>query len=282
MNRRDIRYGIQSFGFKKELTEDLEGTLRAAKENGYDVFEPLLTLKKTQGDELKGFVAQDTFEEAVRVCREIGMDIMSAHVAIGLEDAPEAVVALMKKANAMTGVSRFVIGGQVNTKAEALKWSDYLNRILDAGLRDFGTLLYHNHGNEFHVIPEEEREGDEYYVMDAIIAGVPEMMLEPDFGWAWFGGAAYEDMKKYYEKIELVHLKDFYPPVKPGAFEPTVPECFSPIGEGLAWLDEPLRDLELMPNFAGLIIPDQDFDERIGMAEAGRISLANVKKALGF
>lgn len=37
-----------------------------------------------------------------------------------------------------------------------------------------------------------------------------------------------------------------------------------------------------MPNFAGLIVPDQDFDERIGMIEAGKISLKNVKKVLGL
>lgn len=282
MNRSEIRFGVQSFGLKKELTEDLEGTLKAAKAAGYDVFEPLLTLEETQMNPLKGFVAKDTFREIVKICKEIGMTIESAHAAVGLNDAPEDVVALLKNAHEMTGATRFVIGGMCNTKAEAIAWAEYLNKILNAGLRDFGKLLYHNHGHEFHVIPEEEREGDEYYVMDAIIARVPEMMLEPDFGWAWFGGAVYEDMKKYYDKIELIHLKDFYPPVQPGAFEPTVPECFSPIGEGLAWLEEPLQDIDLMPNFAGLIVPDQDFDEQIGMIEAGKISLKNVKKVLGI
>lgn len=64
------------------------------------------------------------------------------------------------------------------------------------------TICYHAHAHEFEKINGE-------YILDKILAAVPEMAFEADTAWILCGGAdPAEYIKKHLGRIPLVHFKD--------------------------------------------------------------------------
>lgn len=276
---RKLRFGSQIYGFDKELTADIKGMFCSLAEMGYTLLEPLLVLREKQLDGPMNFWAFETFEKAVKLTAEAGLTMESAHISCPLDSDPQAIADLISKVTAISTVRFFVFGGMFRTAADAQKWAALLNSLLPL-IPDGVTLLYHPHGDEFTKIPMEEREGCDVYAMDTFFRYADKAIgFEPDFGWSYFASVPFEDMKKYADRIRLIHLKDFMAPGKKGLVSETDENSFPAIGEGNAYNKEVFDILDELPGFVGNIIIDQDHYPA-GMLLAMKIGYANVQSWL--
>ncbi len=109
-------------------------------------------------------------------------------------------------------------------------------------------LAYHNH--EVECMPEEGTTA-----LDYIMEQCPLLKLELDAGWAKFAGLhPVELMKKYRDRLELLHFKD----IKADASPETRNTCFTAVGEGSIPLKEILEEAKNCPIAEHGIIIDQD------------------------
>lgn len=254
----NIAIGVQSFGVSAELTADIEKTLREVKAIGFDLFEPIIVTEDVQGDRPKGFMAKDTLKEVTEAVKKAGLRMVSCHIAAGLNEDPAVVASYILSAHEVSGISRFVFGIPPKTKEDALACAAFVNKV-HALVKDKVKLLYHNHGIEFLTLPQDEQTENEKYLMDVIMNRLdPSITIELDFGWAWFARVPYSDLYRYFDRIEIVHLKDFYEACADERML-TTEDSFAPIGEGKAYVKEIIDTLHLMPQFSGDIILDQDF-----------------------
>ena len=218
---------LQVYSVRSDAAADLRGTLAKIKEMGYD------------GVEFAGLYGHSA-EDVRRMCDEIGLTAVSAHVPyVEMLADPEKVF------------SDYAVLG---CKYVAIPYLTEENRpgtenfpkvienakMLGQKAREKGiTLLYHNHDFEFTVI-------DGKYALDTLYEEVPAdlLMTELDTCWVNVGGedpCAY--LRKYSGRAPVVHLKDFFgeksddmyeligiekkAPKRPDGFE------FRPVGSGL-------------------------------------------------
>lgn len=219
---------LQLYSVRDDLANDFLGTLKAVKSFGYD------------GVEFAGGFKDYTAAEVKKMCEEVGLIPISAHVPyLDMVAAPKEVLSFYKELGCKyvaipylteeyrPGNEKF---GEVVENAKMLgKESAKLGM----------TLLYHNHDFEFVKL-------DEKYALDVLYEEVSADLLktELDVCWVNVGGeepAGY--VRKYSGRAPIVHLKDFFgeksedmyeligiekkAPRRPGNFE------FRPLGEGL-------------------------------------------------
>ena len=186
--------GLQLYSVRDDMEADFAGTLKKVKEMGYD------------GVEFAGLYGK-TVAEAKKLCEEIGLVPVSAHVPLDeLVADPEGVIANYLQ----LGVSQIVIPYLTEEYRPGaagfdtlIGWAKKLGALCKAaGLK----LAYHNHDFEFTKVGEE-------YALDILYREVPADCLETqlDTCWAFVGG---EDPVKYVKKYAgrqyTVHLKDFW------------------------------------------------------------------------
>ena len=193
--------GIQLYSVRDFCNNDLESTLKAIKDMGYE------------GVELAGFYGR-TPEEFASLLEKIGLTPMSAHVSYyEMRDDMEKVIKDCKT---------------VGCKYIAIPWLDpdyRLNGIYGKETADniykFSEmaksagipLLYHNHEFEFERIDGE-------YMLDILYARVPDLLAELDSCWVHqCGEDTVEYLKKYANRAPVLHLKDCVGRKKDGDFE---------------------------------------------------------------
>ena len=188
-----FKIAIQVFSVRDDAAADFRGTLEKIKSFGYD------------GVEFAGLYG-NTPAEVKKMCKEIGLTPISAHVAYQeMMSDPEGVLS----AYADIGCSYVAIPYLTEDLrpgtdgfSEVVKNADMLGRIAkDKGM----YLLYHNHDFEFQKI-------DGKYALDILYDTVPSSILgtELDTCWVNIGGedpASY--ITKYAGRTPVVHLKDF-------------------------------------------------------------------------
>ena len=159
-----------------------------------------------------------------------------------------------------------------------------MKRIGEAVTKAGFKLLYHNHNFEFVKLP------DGTYGLDDIYTQIPDTLLrcEPDTCWVENGGEdAAAFIRKYGDRCEIVHLKDYYKEGNPqnlfkligieteevendtGVFE------FRPVGFGqMLW--EPILDATLEAG-AKWVVVEQDEHYDLCPLEAARRSREYLK-----
>ena len=190
--------GIQVYGLRdllEETPENFKSVMQKVKKMGYD------------GVELAGLYGL-TPEHVKEVLDEVGLIPISAHVAFAemMEDIDKVI-----KDYSVIGVRYLVMPYMaeeyrpVNPEGFE-KFLPLLNemgqKIHDAGM----TFLYHNHDFEFVKLPD----GRWGYV--AMFEAIPHdnLMSELDTCWCDVAtGQAPEFVKKYTNRIPVVHLKDY-------------------------------------------------------------------------
>ncbi len=190
--------GIQVYGLRdllEEIPENFKSVMQKVKEMGYD------------GVELAGLYGL-TPEHVKEVLDEVGLIPISAHVAFAemMEDIDKVI-----KDYSVIGVRYLVMPYMaeeyrpVNPEGFE-KFLPLLNemgqKIHDAGM----TFLYHNHDFEFVKLP------DGRWGYDAMFEAIPHdnLMSELDTCWCDVAtGQAPEFVKKYTNRIPVVHLKDY-------------------------------------------------------------------------
>ncbi len=190
--------GIQVYGLRdllEETPENFKSVMQKVKEMGYD------------GVELAGLYGL-TPEHVKEVLDEVGLIPISAHVAFAemMEDIDKVI-----KDYSVIGVRYLVMPYMaeeyrpVNPEGFE-KFLPLLNemgqKIHDAGM----TFLYHNHDFEFVKL------SDGRWGYDAMFEAIPQdnLMSELDTCWCDVAtGQAPEFVKKYTNRIPVVHLKDY-------------------------------------------------------------------------
>lgn len=272
----------QTFGLSKEFSEDLLGTIEKLHALGFDGIEPFVMFNAEQGKLPKNLWALDTLKIAKKKMDELGMTIPSAHigVAFGWFSMPVGtIVKNIRMVHEQFGIRDFVISTTFGSLAQAKHWARLCKQIAE-GIRPYGCrVVYHNHDDEFKKV---RYQGKMVEAMEVFLELTSEdVMLQLDIGWAGIAGDELAIVKRYGDRIALLHLKDFYPDYRNGKYTrknmPT--EAFAAIGEGAVKTKEILSIRESLPQFNGTIIIDQD--KSIGaMMKAMEIGIGNIRSML--
>ena len=270
--------GTQTFGLKKEFTDDLHGTIRALHEIGFETIEPLILFSDRQGRMPRNTWALDTLDEAKHLMDELGMRIPSAHIGIGIGWFSMPIGKVTKSiltVHEKYGIDTFIISGLFSTAGLERHWAKLIRRINEEVRTKGCKIAYHNHDDEFARIHGCE-------ALSVFFDEVGEdVALQLDIGWAGLAGDEVKAAERYADRIISLHLKDFYSPYKEGGYtQKTVPtEAFAPMGEGSIRIPEILSMRDRFPNFSGSILIDQD-KYTGNMLESLRIGHGNVRHML--
>ena len=185
---------IQLFSVRDTIKSDVEGTLKALKDMGYD------------GVEFAGFCGK-TPSELREICERVGLVPISAHFVYPtlrdeIDQRIDDLVELGCPYVAIASMHReFHIGGEEHDGV-------YENiKEISAKLKAHGIkLLYHNHS--FEMIEYEGKRLHEWLfeAMDK-----DELQPEIDTGWIELEvGEAEKYIRKFKNRCDLVHIKSYY------------------------------------------------------------------------
>ena len=189
--------GLQLYSVRSDLARDFEGTLRSVSEMGYE------------GVEFAGLYGK-TPAEARELCRKYGLEPVSAHVPFSeMRGDPDGVFTAYSEIGCsyiavpyLSAEDRPDSGNFDKTIGDVALLSEKAKRY---GL----VMMYHNHDFEF------VRLANGRYGFDELYARVPGLCAEIDTCWVNVAGedpAAY--LRKYADRIPVVHFKDFVMPGK--------------------------------------------------------------------
>lgn len=259
-----MHIGVNSFGPKRKLYHDFEGTLSRLLAMGIDSLEPCVVfggsseppkgldiqISEQEFLEMSGGIwSLDVAADRISKLRSKGFAIVSVHV-FGDNSGPEALESLLpaiKQFGVENDIKCFVISLMKN-RAGMQEFIPVLKRFSDA-LAEAGIYLaYHNHEIEW-----EEQDGGS--AISDLMEQCPNLKLELDVGWAKFAGRdPLAVMDTYADRIVLLHFKD----IAADACPENRATCFTAIGEGsipLAQIMEKRTICQLLEH--GIII-DQD------------------------
>lgn len=219
--------GVQLFTLRKEMQDNLYGTLKKVKEIGYD------------GVEFAGLFGH-TGAEIREMCEDIGLNPISAHVPYQdmLAD-PEGVLGEYKTIGCKYVVMPYLSMKEFEDE-ENVKVIIKNIEMLGGVAKKLGmTMLYHNHDFEFMKI-------DGKYILDLIYDSISADLLQTELDTCWVnigGENPAEYMLKYTGRSPIVHLKDFFGEKSENMYEligiekkaPTRPSNFEfrPVGSGM-------------------------------------------------
>ncbi|MFN8256049.1 MAG: sugar phosphate isomerase/epimerase [Bacteroidales bacterium] len=201
------KLGIATYSVKG-LESDIEGSFKALAEDGYSYMEI------SNYDAGKGTVAGYAPADYAALAKKYKLEIISSHVRAKFDvNDVEGTLAAWGKVfddHKLMG-SKYVIlpmnlwsGTMEGFKAEC----ELMNKIGDEASKRGIKFGYHNHSIEF-----AKMQNTQDYYLDLLIANTnPEKVIfEMDVYWTTVGGqdpVAY--LKKYANRIKLLHIKDDY------------------------------------------------------------------------
>lgn len=188
---KKFKVGIQLYSLRDAMEKDMDATLKAVKEMGYDYVE------------FAGYFGKSA-EEVKAMLDKYGLEAVSVHQAIGLfEEEGQKAVDYLKT----LGVKYCAIPWY-NLDEFTSDWDATMDKFRNVSklLSDNDiNLMYHNHDFEFNKIDGE-------YILDKLYATLPEGVIMPqlDTCWVHYAGVNPSDyIRKYSGRIEVLHLKDF-------------------------------------------------------------------------
>ena len=204
---KNKKIGIQLYSVMSAVQQNPSRTIERLTDMGYRSFE----LVQWGGDDKVFGLPADEFRA---LCDRNGATIGSTHS--GLQEDPEREEEIMQRWHRLFAIQKacggryFVIPGyQVGgTVAEVQRMCDYFNRVGRIAAEYGLKLGYHNHAHEYAKLQDSDRLMWEYMVEHTDPRYV---CFELDVYWCTEGGqdpVAY--LKKYPERIELLHVKDHF------------------------------------------------------------------------
>lgn len=188
---KQFKVGIQLYSLRDAMEKDMDATLKAVKEMGYDYVE------------FAGYFGKSA-EEVKAILDKYGLEAVSVHQAIGLfEEEGQKAVDYLKT----LGVKYCAIPWY-NAEEFISNWDATMDKFKNVSklLSDNDIkLMYHNHDFEFNKIDGE-------YILDKLYATLPEGVIMPQLDTCWVHYAGVnpsEYIRKYSGRIEVLHLKDF-------------------------------------------------------------------------
>ena len=185
----NFKVGLQLYSVRDKMQEDMDATLKAVKEAGYDCVE------------FAGFCGKSA-KEVKALLEKHGLSCYSVHYNVMdlLEDGEKWVEYFKELGIKYYAIPHYSINEYMGNWNETVEKFKKLSKLLsDNGIQ----LLYHNHDFEFTKVDDE-------YIIDKLYKEVPGMNPEFDVCWVEYGGEnACEYLKKYSDRIDVVHFKDF-------------------------------------------------------------------------
>ena len=199
--------GMQLWTVNAELAKDIPGTLKAIKDAGYDVVETAGLQGKTAVEykgliEAAGLKIRSAHTNMPNLIDHLERDIADA-LALGVE---WLVCSSPKTPAPLPAGSDWIVGMTKAMTADAWKMNaDHMAKIAPivtgAGLK----FAYHNHPMEF----KDLGGGQTGY--DILMSAAPanQLRAELDIGWVAVAGLdPVTTMKKYADRLDLLHIKD--------------------------------------------------------------------------
>lgn len=188
---KKFKVGIQLYSLRDAMEKDMDATLKAVKDMGYDYVE------------FAGYFGKSA-EEVKDILDKYGLEAVSVHQVIDLfEEEGQKAVDYLKtlgvKYSAIPWYSVDEFTSNWDTTME--KFKNVSKLLKDNDIK----LMYHNHDFEFNKIDGE-------YILDKLYATLPKGVIMPqlDTCWVHYAGVNPSDyIKKYSGRIEVLHLKDF-------------------------------------------------------------------------
>ncbi len=188
---KKFKVGLQLYSVRDEMEKDMDATLRAVKEMGYDYVE------------FAGYFGKGA-EEVKAILDKYELQAVSVHQAIDLFEAEgaSAVEYLNVLGVKYCAIPWYKIDEYHNNWDKTIERFKGVSKLLaDGGIK----LMYHNHDFEFQAIDGE-------YILDRLFKAISADMLMPqlDTCWVHYAGVNPTDyIKKYSGKTKILHLKDF-------------------------------------------------------------------------
>ena len=218
---------VQVYSVRDDAAKDLRGTLEAIKAMGYD------------GVEFAGLYGNSP-AEIKKMCEEIGLNPISAHVAyVELLADTEGVLAKYAEIGCKYVAVPYLMPEHRPDSDQFPTVVENIGKIAKVAKSMGIQLLYHNHDFEFMKL-------DGKYALEVLYDTIPADLLQTELDTCWVnvGGEVPADyLRKYVDRAPIVHLKDFYgeksedmydligiekkAPARPGNFE------LRPVGSGL-------------------------------------------------
>lgn len=185
--------GIQLYTVREELSKDFVGTIETVKKLGYE------------GVEFAGYYGGYSAKDVLKLCDEVGLKILSTHTGFDVftNDFDGAVNYLSDLGVSYSAIPWMPTENIPGTEGFA-SMRELFTRIQVALEKKGIRLLYHNHDFEF--VPHP----DGGFAYDKLMEAIPGMWPEFDVCWVTYSGNdPVEYLKRYSDKIAVVHLKDF-------------------------------------------------------------------------
>ncbi len=188
---KQFKVGLQLYSVRDAMEKDMDATLKAVKEMGYDYVE------------FAGYFGK-TAEEVKALLDKYELTAISVHQGTDLfESEGKAAVDYLNTIGVeYSAIPWYDKNELYNNWDETVKKFAEVSKLLKAGGIQ---LMYHNHDFEFVKIDGE-------YVLDKLYRTLdPEtLMPEIDTCWVHYAGVnPAEYVKKYSGRIKVLHLKDF-------------------------------------------------------------------------
>ncbi len=188
---KKFKVGLQLYTVRDAMEKDMDATLKAVKEMGYDYVE------------FAGYFGK-TAEEVKALLDKYELKAISVHQAIDLfEKEGKAAVDYLNTIGVEYSAIPYYNNYEFRTNwDETIKKFTEVSKLLKAGGIQ---LLYHNHDIELKKIDGE-------YLLDKLYRTLDTEIIMPEIDTCWVHYAGInpaEYVRKYAGKIKVLHLKDF-------------------------------------------------------------------------
>lgn len=189
---KNYKIGLQLFGVRDKMEQDMEATLKAVKEMGYDYVEFAGYFGKTAG-------------EVKALLDKYGLTAVSVHQGPSLfdEEGQSAFDYLKDIGVTYCAIPWYEADHFVNNWQGTMDYFTELGKKMNEnGIK----LMYHNHDFEFY-----NKIGG-VSVLDKMYEAIPADLMLPELDLCWVhyaGNNPVDYLKKYAARIEVVHFKDF-------------------------------------------------------------------------
>ena len=185
--------GIQLYTVREELDKNFIGTLETVKKIGYE------------GVEFAGNYGGYAAKDLVKLCDEIGLKILSTHSGFDVfKNDFEGAVNYLTDLGVSYSAIPWMPQDQIPGFEGFAEMRDLFIKMQIALEKKGIRLLYHNHDFEFVAHP------DGGFCYDRLFTEIPGLWPEFDVCWVTYSGNdPVEYLKKYSDKVSVVHLKDF-------------------------------------------------------------------------
>ena len=186
---KKFKIALQLYSIREFMAENMDETLKAVKEMGYDYVE------------FAGYYDKEA-EEIKALLDKHGLECVSAHRGpdFFINDEEKEIHYLKTLGAKYCAIPWYAVDEFVNNWDETIK---KFKKVYEIMAKNDIKLLYHNHEFEFTKV------GDEY-IIDKLYKEMPEICPQFDTCWVRYADENPADyIRKYKDKVEVVHLKDF-------------------------------------------------------------------------